>query len=486
MNGPAVLRRSKLPEIGIGLLAAVSGAFLAVEPNIGLVLAVAAIGIVLLAAPTWAWVAATLISALLLPGIANLGLLPPISKFLDIPLAWTAFGIALIDKVVSRRASHEGEGALGPAGSLLPHRILILSTTVILSAVLHPEEPMRPLAYLLLIAQPFAVVGALLLDPPDVRGRKVLSALVIGLAVLQVPFAAFQATTQGLSDPVQGTLYGKGAGAHLVGGIAILGAGWVLARRWGSTVLRSLVVVSLLVLPFLADAKAVLIASVPMWLLLAPSTRMRLSSRGLIVVGLLVAFIAYPASQATIGFLEQAGQGRWGKLVATELVWDEINRSPANLLLGLGPASTVSRASFMTTDLLLSADSPLTMLELRPSTFAVRVQMMASVGSGESSSFTSPLSSALGVLGDLGLVGLAAYVRIPWLLIRRAIGSGGLLGRTVVGMWLMFAVLGLVFDWWEEPPFTVPLAIITGLALLDRFVQPRQRAVAPRIGSSPP
>jgi hypothetical protein len=29
----------------------------------------------------------------------------------------------------------------------------------------------------------------------------------------------------------------------------------------------------------------------------------------------------------------------------------------------------------------------------------------------------------------------------------------------------MFFVLGIVFDWWEAPPFTVPLAIVTGLAL---------------------
>jgi hypothetical protein len=35
------------------------------------------------------------------------------------------------------------------------------------------------------------------------------------------------------------------------------------------------------------------------------------------------------------------------------------------------------------------------------------------------------------------------------------------------GAWAMFAVLGFVYDWWEQPPFSVFLAVISGLALVD-------------------
>ena len=39
----------------------------------------------------------------------------------------------------------------------------------------------------------------------------------------------------------------------------------------------------------------------------------------------------------------------------------------------------------------------------------------------------------------------------------------------------MFALLGFVFDWWEQPPFSVFLAVLAGLALSERC-HPQQPA----------
>jgi hypothetical protein len=76
------------------------------------------------------------------------------------------------------------------------------------------------------------------------------------------------------------------------------------------------------------------------------------------------------------------------------------------------------------------------------------------------------------VLGDLGLFGVVAYLGLflsVYLALRRTPGPAAV---AAAGGWAMFGVLGLVFDWWEQPPFSVFLAVLTGLALTT---SPRRR-----------
>jgi hypothetical protein len=84
------------------------------------------------------------------------------------------------------------------------------------------------------------------------------------------------------------------------------------------------------------------------------------------------------------------------------------------------------------------------------------------------------------VLGDIGIVGACVYI--------------GLYGSVVVALWrrktpmataalegwAMLAVLGLVFDWWEQPPILVFLAVLSGLALTGGSQQHTAETTAPR------
>jgi hypothetical protein len=74
----------------------VVGASLAIKPNLGLVGAACLVGIAMLEAPPPWWVGVTLVFALLSPALANSGLLPATTEFLDIPLAWGAYVSALV------------------------------------------------------------------------------------------------------------------------------------------------------------------------------------------------------------------------------------------------------------------------------------------------------------------------------------------------------------------------------------------------------
>ena len=119
----------------------------------------------------------------------------------------------------------------------------------------------------------------------------------------------------------------------------------------------------------------------------------------------------------------------------------------------------------MTTPLQLQSDSPLRVLGLKPAAVAVEAQSDATEVSGGRTSFNSGVSSMLGVFGDLGLFGAVAYAGLVFSIMRALWRKRGALAITASAGWAMFTVLGLVYDWWEQPPFTVFLGVLTGLAL---------------------
>jgi hypothetical protein len=286
------------------------------------------------------------------------------------------------------------------------------------------------------------------------------------LALVQIPIAVYQAATVGLADPVQGTLYGKGSGAHLLGGVAVLVGMWLLAKRPRPKAGQALAASGLLLLPILADAKAILLAAVPVGLSMLRSRR-AIVTRAVVIGGLLLVVGLYSAMPVAFGFVDRAGGGRWGKIVSAQLVFAQLRQSPESMLFGLGPASTVSRASFMTTSVSAEGGSPLHALGLHPSPFALSADLEANAFSGGGTSFNSAESSAIGVFGDLGSVGLAVYLLMVLAIVRQLLGRQTLRGRATAAMWVMFLILGVVFEWWEEPPFAITLALLTALTLTE-------------------
>lgn len=302
--------------------------------------------------------------------------------------------------------------------------------------------------------------------------------IFLGLALVQVPIAVFQWATLGASDPVQGTLYAKGAGAHLLGGVLTLCVLMLMSRprevpRWTLATLPLMIGVALF-----ADAKSPLLAGAlgaVVWSASPLGSRIRLrrwrTATALLGVALVgTTLFVYHAGQTARLFLFEAARGRWGKAVVASYLWNRMSAEPASLTFGLGPATTVSRASFMTTDLLLKPESPVRLLGLRPSSIALEAAgtVKARLGWIVPTSFNSAQSSALGLLGDLGLVGVAVYGWLVLRVIRALRRSPERTAGAALAGWMMFVILGIIFDWWEEPPFTGYLAMLTGLTLLGR------------------
>ncbi len=275
----------------------------------------------------------------------------------------------------------------------------------------------------------------------------------------------------------------------MISAVVVVGAIWILTGGLGRDVLgaaRLPVVAALLVIPFLADAKQVILA-LPA-IVLASSWRvgrLQFLVRGALVAGAVVALFALaPAGNTAERYLEENQQGQGGKQATALFLWHKLDSDPASLAFGKGPAETVSRAAFMTTPLVQRADSPLAVLDLKPAALAVEAQSIALEvsGGGRRPPFNSGTSSALGVLGDLGIFGLLAYAGLLLSLFLRLRAETSAEGVAAASGFALFLVLGFVFDWWEQPPFGVVIGVLAGLSLSEsQFRRTRTKSRAGRL-----
>lgn len=445
--------------------AASFGILISQQPRLAVVLLVLVVGVAALGAPTAAWVGATLVAALTFKGLTTLGALPATAIYLDIPLAWGAFAVSLLRQ---RRL---------PSTARLPVGLLAgLAATIAFSALLNHSELVRPVVYLALLGEPLAVTCALLIDAPTRHQQLILERTLIGLLAIQIPLTYWQAANLGFADPVQGTLYGAGAGAHVVAGVVVLGIMWLLGRQPMRRSYNLVLVALLAPIPFIADAKQVVFA-LPFALLATRWKSLKdVTARVVAIVASVGVLLVYiPAGQTALHFLRGAQSGHGGKTTTFDLVWAQSNNDPASLLLGQGPAETVSRAAFLTTDSFLRADSPLRSIGLAPARLSSTAQTQSEELSGGGTSFNSGLSSMIGVFGDIGVMGFAVYASFWIVIAARLRRLGSSTGSAALSGVVVFGVLGYVFDWWEQPPFTIVLAIMTGLALNETSADDTQR-----------
>ena len=456
----AALPRPLLPWLGAGLGSVALGIAVTQNFQVSFLLVAMFLGVSALAAPAGAWVLCALVAALTFRGLVELNVLPAVATFMDLPLAWGALAVGLVKR-----------SEVSPLLGRLLRLLCLLGLAVMLAWAFHPSEVLRPIVYLALLGEPFAIVAALLADPPSPRLRRALKNTLLTLLIIQIPVAAAQFLSTGSVDRVQGTLYGAGAGAHVISAVAVVGAIWILAGGV-RTILgpaRLPLALTLLVIPFVADAKQVIIAMPAMVLAWSwGGGSLKLLGRLAIVAGSIVALVTLvPASTTAGNFIETARHGRGGKEATLTLVWREMRPDPASVAFGVGPAETVSRAAFMTTDLFQRSDSPLGALGLKPATLATEAEGAAMEVSGGGTSFNSGTSSALGVFGDLGVYGLLAYAGLLLSLFARLRGETSPEGVAAAAGFALLLVLGLVFDWWEQPPFTVFIGVLAALSLSE-------------------
>lgn len=459
--------------VAVGLLLpwSTQAAFVAV----GGILGVAALG-----APTTSWVVAALVSSFTFQGLTTLGLLPSLGTVLPIAISWGALLVAFLKK-----------RAVPIPRNARPYLrwLIAFSLIAIVSGLFNHVEILRPFLLIGLLGVPYVLLASILVDPPGVRERAVLLKITMGLILLQIPVAFWQFALHGGGnhggsnlhtggDRVQGTFISHGGGSGALGAVALIGAIWLLARR--RTLWHVALAGVLTVFPFITDSKQVLFA-LPIAVLATAPQGLTLGYffRSGLAVGLLaILLFVLPVGKVARAYLRQDEQhGGNPKGQVAQWLWKDLRADPVSLTFGKGPAETVSLAAYYTTPGFLSARSPLHALGLRPAEIAVKADYLAYgvVNNEERSSFQSPVSSALGVFGDLGVAGILTYGALLVTLLVALSGSRSAEGIAAMSAVALFAVLGFVYGWWEGPGLPAFVGVLAGLALTESALSGRAR-----------
>jgi hypothetical protein len=439
--------------IGAILLSCLVGALITFVPDLALVVALAAAGMVALSAHPAYWALAAVVAAVVARVPVAFGVAPAYVVYLDLPLSLVSLALALHSARVWPQTARR-----------LMYGLLGLGACIIISGALAGSSPARSVLSFALLGVPFVVIAAIVLAPPPPSVRARLVRAVLFLAFIQLAAAVVQLPTASDVDDIRGTFLGSDAGAHLAAGVAAVGAIWLLAHSSRPT--HFVAPVALLAVPFLASAKQVIFA-LPATLIASPmGSRFSTPTRAAVIIGAVLLLVVTPSLNQTysLNSINQATSGEGAKPeVARELAGHLREGGGATLAFGLGPANSVSHSALLTTDPLRGTESALTGIGLEPSETTLDLAGDWTGGA----SFSSPYSSAAGLVGDLGVVGTAVYMGLFLVVFLAAWRMGGPDGSFAVAALGLFALLGLIFTWWEQTGFSLYVAFLVGIALAD-------------------
>ena len=418
-----------------------------------------------------AWCSLVLLTAIAARGLGALLGLPEVVDFLHYPII-VLFALAAADRP-PRDASR------------VPRRwLVIFFLVVLLSAIAHPNDPMRTALFILIAGEPLVVIWAIARWGTGPRTLRAVGVVALLLAAIQIPIGVYQGLTYGWSDPVQGTLSGHGAGTHVLGALFALGSfiliAAILGRRLSPIVGGVGIAVCFGVL-LATDSMAVLVVAAivcGLEAIIGPSrsVRIRGSRRlGTILIALLLGASALALVAVWVpGFYERAARLATSREPAGLAIISELaSTDPSVALLGSGPGTSASRASLLLVE--PQEGSPLEFIGVEPTDLGLAL-LAATSDETQGGSVESAASSALGVVGDLGLVGLIALAMLFLALWRRAGKSRSWLAPAARSGILMVAALSLVDNWLEYPEFALPFAILLGFVISDVPARETERA----------
>jgi hypothetical protein len=400
------------------------------------------------------------------------GSAPRFLDFLDFPLVLIAFLFAGVRFLGGRRTLDKDHARIG-------HCLLLATIVVTLSWAFNDlHEPQRLIAGWVLAVEPFLLLMAVLLAPLTVREHRFLTILLAVLLCGQLAFSSVQIALGAVADEVKGTLFAAGAGHHVSAGGLILGF-FLLSRMGYPRFVAVLYGAGALFAAIVADAKQVLFVVPPAILVLAITGRKRSTGgatiaavlSGLVMAaGSAYALVSYQASSTALDFVDRSSTNGTGKFAVVSALASDLSSTPTNLIFGLGPGESVSRFAFLTTPALLKEGSPVTLLGLHASRGSDKYNDIAFSGPFTgNSSFTSAQSSIMGIVGDYGIAGGLTFVLlIAVIMVAIRQTPQRELRSAALAAWALLLPLAVIFDWLEQPPFTLAVVLMTGLALRAR------------------
>jgi len=352
--------------------------------------------------------------------------------------------------------------------------IFLLLTVTIASALLNDAGVINAVLDFLLLAEPFILILTIVCMPMTQKGLQNLRSWILRFAMTNLSFAYIQKYVFrmdklfGLEDNVKGIFIGQGAG-HVIGGsVALTFAVYYFVTAKNKPLwFRIVIVLACFNHIIISDTKQVLLSFIVGYILLQlanvkdVSKTLMYLTLGAVFLGVFYwAIYNIEALQPFTVWIRPEIYGPDGEATRLKLATFRIVptyfESPLCWWLGLEPGHTVGRLGGWMLGSYWGLLQPLG-ATMHPASKAVW-QAVVDSWLGDQSSLFSPLFGWAGIWGDLGLLGLAAYFYLAFLVWWHV---------CVVDLskYLMLTVFvfGLIFSQLEEPGYTLFVASMIGL-----------------------
>jgi hypothetical protein len=354
--------------------------------------------------------------------------------------------------------------------------LALLLVVLLTSALLNQAGVINVVMDFLLLTEPFIMLLAVVCIPMSAASAQKFRLWLSGFALINLLYAYVQkfvlhwdAAGGASVDSIKGVFIGQGAG-HVIGASVSMtfGVYYLSVFKHHPTWLRLAVVFAVFVHVVISDAKQVLAVFLAAWFVLVliklkdvGTTIKYLSAFALVVTSLIWAVNTFPALRAFKTWIRPEIYGPEGEATKLKLAGFSIipsyYHSPLNWWLGLGPGHTIGRLGGWMIDLYWNLLGPLGATK-SPASRAVWEAVVAS-WLGDQSSMFSPLFGWAGIWGDLGLLGLAAYLYI-WFLIWRHLCFNDLTKFLVLTVF----IFGMIFSQLEEPGYMLFVTTVIGIS----------------------
>ncbi|BAY48398.1 hypothetical protein SAMD00079811_60210 [Scytonema sp. HK-05] len=374
---------------------------------------------------------------------------------------------------------------------------LLLLGIMIASALLNKAGVINVFLGFMILIEPFLLLLAIVCIPLTTASFKKLRAWLLGSALINLLVALVQKplidagklsvgqyTPQ---DAIQGVFYLSGAGGYVSCSVSIAVAlYYFLNAKTVSIWMRVFWLLAAFYQMLISDSKQVLVVFVVAWVLLSFTKIHNFGKVLMYFIGIVIFLLGFYWAVENLDIPGLDGFKLWfsrtdlygpdGEAVNLKLAGIRIilsyYKSPLNWLLGLGPGHTVSRLGGW-----FFRDYWDLLAPLGATTHPVSMESWNVVNASWlalSSSMFMPLFSWVGIWGDLGFLGLGAYLYLGYILWSRLAKDD--FSRLLI---LTMFVFGLIFTQMEEAGQTLTVAFLIGLQWQERQIarQARERSL---------
>lgn len=376
--------------------------------------------------------------------------------------------------------------------------LFVLLIAIIASAVWNDAGLINAIVCFMMLGEPFMFLLAFSCIPLTAKSFNKIRKFLYGSVLINFLLAAVQKPLIDLgrlnaggldgTDGCGGVFFVSGAGNYVAATVSFAFALCFFQQKTVPLWIRITVAFAALWHLLFSDSKQLVLAYGVAWLLLVLINSKDIAKTLKLLIGLLlIGFIGIWLAQNVEAFAAYTAWARpelygsnglawYAKFYSIRLIASHYE-SPLNWLFGLGPGHTVSRlgAWFL-------RDYAAILGPLGSTTTTIGQESMDFVAGfwlTSGSSLFSPIFGWAGIWGDLGLLGLSAYLYLGYL-VWHYFGLNDMLKLTLLSIF----VIGCIFTQMEEPGYMISMTFLLGLPWHEQRLK-KEAASERKITSEP-